>query len=134
MKLLNISNHPSIRWSEEQRRDWEVFDMLFPAVPAEAGEEEVASLANSIAVQVMELYQRFPFDAICIQGEFSLCYLLFGKLAKWLSANKISIAVPTTDRKVVENGNTKVSKFEFVRWRLLDPAIFFVKQNNEGVK
>jgi len=132
MKLLNISNHPSSGWSEEQKRGWKVFDIPFPAVPAEAGEAEVASLANSIAVQVMELYRRFPFDAITIQGEFSLCYLLLGKLAKWLSANNISIAIPTTERKVVGKNGKKVSEFEFVRWRMLSPAFLFNQKEVEN--
>ena len=71
--LLNLTNHPSQRWPEEQLRTAEarwgsVADFPFPAVEPEASTAQVAELARQITGQVCALRP----EAILCQGEMTL--------------------------------------------------------------
>lgn len=124
-KLLAITNHNPEKWDEEQKKGWdEIIFVPFPNIPSELDTESVAEIADEIYDIVMSFYRKcddeYVSGYIMLQGEFSLCKLVFDKLHK----ENVKWAFPTTDRKVIEKINedgtvTKTSVFQFVRWRLM---------------
>jgi len=121
--LINISNHPSTRWSDEQKEASkefasEIIDVPFPLVNPSANTAEICQLANDIFYK--HIVPKRKNCILMIQGEFSLRYALF-MLCK---ANGFSIAIPTTKREVQEkflpDGSViKQAVFKFIRWRIL---------------
>jgi len=123
---INLSNHPSDKWSQEQRDafyslvmegyqnwkvDFQIIDIPFPNVPPEADILEVKEIAENVLKELGE----YNFKYIMCQGEFSLTYNLVKMLKGW---EKIPV-VATTKREVVEKENgEKISVFKFVRFRV----------------
>jgi NADH:ubiquinone oxidoreductase subunit C len=114
--FLNISNHSYTKWSDSQfetayKLGGEVMDIPFPNVPPDATSEEVKDIAKNLIAQ--HLTKISKSNVVMVQGEFSLFYVL----VNMLKALRIQTVVATTERKVVENGNTKTTVFEFVQFR-----------------
>ena len=127
--LINLSNHPSSKWSDSQRAGWdEIIDLAFPNVPAEYSEAQVIDLVTEYSGKLGELANEVekknsPLN-LCLMGEFSFCYLLKEVLEDNLEGDVWHFYIPTTERKVVEKTNedgsvSKISEFNFVRWRKL---------------
>lgn len=129
MKLLiNISNHPSSKWAEEQKSGWDmIVDIPFPDIPPELGAEdkEYQDLLNktlmainaNVANAEMLLYPEKVDVYLMVQGEFSFCYSLVSAM-RWTCR----IVIPTTKREAVEeiqpdSSVKKTTIFKFVRWR-----------------
>ena len=122
--LINCSNHPSSKWSSEQRQGWdEIIDVPFPNVEPDWDtndliyQETIRNLWKNI-VDIVRTREEVVY--LYIAGEYTLCYEVVMMATKWM----IPIAIPTTKREVVETKNedgstTKTSKFEFVRWRII---------------
>jgi hypothetical protein len=116
LTFINISNHPSSKWSAEQveeakRLGGVIVDMPFPNVPAGASRSEVGRLAD-------EVMARVPDYAIAmVQGEFSLTYAITRRL-RWRGTR---VVVATSERQVreqVKDGKTeKVAVYEFRGFR-----------------
>lgn len=117
MNLLVISNHPPDKWSEEQRSGWDRIDYIpFPDVPPTASFSEVVEIATPLAEQIGKWISTNEGGKVCLQGEFTLCYILYR------SIDEPIFTFPTTQRvveeKVKEDGSVeKVATFKFVRWR-----------------
>lgn len=117
--LFNISNHPSLNWSAEQREGWnEIVDIPFPNVSPTADMDEVRGLAISIARKVKEICREKGIERPCVmvQGEFSLCAFIYQTYTEWV------FFFPTTERVVEEipraDGTIeKKTTFKFIRWR-----------------
>lgn len=121
--LINISNHPSEKWSKEQKAKWsKIIDIPFPNVPADADEIEVMKIASELFGQVAKIMKEDKkIKDIMLQGEFMVCYILI-KLFRFY--DNIRIVIPTTERIVVETNNpdgttSKTAIFKFVRWRTI---------------
>lgn len=121
--LINLSNHPSTSWAEDQKRGWdEIVDVPFPNIPADADEEQVWKISREVFDRIDKIREEKEEEEVFLmmQGEFSLCYTLFIRLL--MSWEKITVVVPTTERIVKEeitpSGEVKkTSTFKFVRWR-----------------
>lgn len=122
--LLVISNHAPNKWSNEQKEGWDKIDYIpFPNVPANATTTEVIEkYANPIAAEIGAFYNECDnMNAegyITIQGEFSLCKIIFDVL----HGEKVKFVFPTTERIAVEeiqpDGSVqKKSVFKFSQWR-----------------
>ena len=121
--LINLTNHPSANWSEEQmkialKRYGRVKDIPFPAVLPQANSNEVKVLANEYFKQVMKIagqeQNKDEKFAVHIQGEFTFVYAL----VNMLRAENITCIASTSERRAVEKPDgTKVSVFRFVRFR-----------------
>lgn len=116
--FLNFSNHPSARWSSEQRAAAETFgrvvDEPFPPVPANLDERGVELLADEAVLRIMA---HHPAAVLC-QGEFTLAFAVVERL----KAQGVTVLAASSDRVIEieddENGGTrKVSVFRFVRFR-----------------
>lgn len=117
--LLNLTNHPSEKWSREQsnaaaERWGSVRDYPFPVVSAQFDEKEIAALAQTVLADACKLHP----DAVLCQGEMSLCFALVRLFQK----NHIPVVAATSQREVAEkalpDGTTrKEAVFRFVRFR-----------------
>lgn len=116
-KLINLSNHPSDKWSEEQMAAamnyGVVIDLPFPVVNADASENDIDALANALIGRVMD-YGSPETVTVHVMGEMTLTYNMVRKLKE---ANYKCLA-STTDRMVrdLDDGRKEVA-FKFVRFR-----------------
>lgn len=124
--LINISNHKSADWSQEQKALWSrIIDYSFPNVSPQASIKDLDDEADEF-LRIVTQHAKIESGNIyvCLMGEFTLCYLLYEKLNR-LIVPSIKFAIPTTDRIVEEqinpDGTTiKKSVFKFVQWRIWD--------------
>jgi len=146
MLFLNISNHPSNKWSEEQKSaalklvadeeacwDGMIIDIPFPAVSPNIGGDDIAKMADEVIDLIRrhftkEIIQRLlteplPSPVIHVMGEMGLTFYLVDKLR----ALGFPCAHSTTERVVEEKPDgTKVSQFRFVKFR------FYVGTDKRG--
>jgi CRISPR-associated protein Csx16 len=114
--FINISNHPSERWSSVQREAAlrfapEIRDFPFPSVPPEAEADDIAVLADQIIDKAIKTAPGMTHAMV--QGEFTLAHALVHRLQR----RGVVCFSATTKREVVEDGNTKTTRFGFVRFR-----------------
>ena len=117
--FINFSNHPSAKWSEEQktaaRKYGEIKDIPFPAVDPLWD----MNLVEEKAEEYVQMFISATPDAVLCQGEFSLFYAIVRRL---LSAG-ITVLVACSERnsrEIHENGVTKKQIiFNFVQFRQL---------------
>ncbi len=112
--LLNLSNHPSSTWPENQmntaiQQYSKVDDLPFPAINPEWTADEVRQLAEQYEIKIRHLNPT----AVHIMGELTFSFMLVNKLKE--------IGIPciasTTNRVTTEKNGIKTSVFEFVRFR-----------------
>ncbi len=117
MGFVNLSNHPSERWSEDQLAAARtlatpVIDVPFPIVPAGADLAEVEALVDAVLGAIDQL--DAPVSAAMVGGELTATMLLVGRL----QARGVRCVAATTARDVVdEPDGTRRSRFRFVRFR-----------------
>jgi len=112
--FANLSNHPAAGWSPEQRGAAlalapSILDVPLPAVPAEAGVDDVRRLAD-------EVLRSVPSETThaMVTGEFTLTMCL----VRALQERGVVCLAATTDRAVRSTaGGEKISVFRFVRFR-----------------
>lgn len=112
--LLNISNHPSSRWTDEQKKTAEIQfdtieDLAFPNIAPEATTREVQQLAD----EFMEKINQQSPTAVHLMGEMTFTYALVSKLKK----AGIKCIASTTNRIVEEKDGKKIVQFQFVQFR-----------------
>lgn len=114
--FINVSNHPSQKWSEKQLKAaeyyGEIVDMDFPQIPAEEDAVELHDLANMSVKNILRLYKDAHIT-IHIMGEMNFTYA-FVHIAK---AHGINCVASTTERIVTEKDGVKTSVFNFVQFR-----------------
>ena len=123
--FLNITNHPSDKWSDEQTEaalvlGQEVMDIPFPNVPPIATTEAVMAVAQTLVATLAHIGPNADGRFALVQGEASLTF----ELSRMLLALGWRVVVACSDRKVVErvreDGTTeKTSVFEFKQFRAL---------------
>lgn len=117
--LLNLSNHPSSSWPEKQMQQAKaqyghVVDMPFPQIDPTLDEAGLADLTGQYATNVMEMKPK----AVHLMGELTFCFAL----VQLLQFHGITCLASTTHRTTEDlPDGTKVSKFEFVRFRQYGP-------------
>ncbi|TFV94472.1 CRISPR-associated protein [Algoriphagus kandeliae] len=116
--LLNLSNHPSSSWPEKQIQEanrlfGDIRDMPFPHIDPEASEEDIQRLSEVYKEDILAMRPQ----AVHIMGELTFCFQLVFKLRQV----GIPCLASTTHRTTEDLPNgTKISKFEFVRFRKYD--------------
>lgn len=116
--LINLSNHPSPRWSDEQKQAaasyGDILDVDFPSVDPAADSEAIAALAQHYFATVLDHLQTSPEPhAIHVMGEMTFT-CAFVMLAQ---ARGLSCLASTSSRDVVETNGEKHVRFQFVRFR-----------------
>jgi hypothetical protein len=133
MTFVNISNHPSANWSQDQKNavygqfgTGRIIDVPFPHVDPLDSTEAIEKIALALVTGVLEEHNpRF----VMVQGEFTLTFtltVLFQKAG-------LDVVVATSERKVEEivlpNGSTqKKAIFSFVQFRK-QPYYFHQKED-----
>lgn len=112
--FVNFSNHPSPSWSVEQiiaaEQYGEIQDYPFPAVPGDAQEEEIASIAD---IAVEKILSMNPAAVMC-QGEFTLTFAVISRLIK----AEIPVLAACSERQVQETEDgRKLVTFRFEGFR-----------------
>ncbi len=115
--LLNITNHPSEKWENAQKEQatqnyGEIIDIPFPNISPELDTSEVAEIAKEYLGKVKEI-QKNNLVTVHLMGEFTFTFLL----TNLLISEGIEVICSTTKRRIVEEGNKKISVFSFVRFR-----------------
>lgn len=113
--LLNLSNHPSNKWSDKQtditcHLYGSVTDLSFPQIPPNNTTQQVQQLAQNYCTQILELAPT----AVHVMGEMTFTFAL----VKLLQAAGITCIASTTDRNTIDNPDgSKTLQFNFCRFR-----------------
>ena len=96
--FINLTNHSSGLWSEEQRNAAEqygnIVDIPFPAVDPAAEPEEITAMADAC----MEKIGAYEEPTVLVQGEFTLVFAIVSRL----KAEGIRALAACSVRQVVE--------------------------------
>lgn len=115
--FINLTNHPSSGWSEEQQKAaqeyGEVLDMPFPNINEQATEAEIKKLADEY-VSIIISKGKVKDLTVHIMGEQTFCYALISKLQK--EGIRCVASCTVHDTFTNEQGQ-KVSSFHFTRFR-----------------
>lgn len=115
--LINISNHPSTLWGEEQRAaaaDFgNIMDLEFPQIDPTASGSDVAQLADEYAKRMLALADTWHVT-VHIMGEMTFTF----RLVSTLLSKGIRCVASTTERivELLPDGS-KRSTFRFTRFR-----------------
>ena len=115
--LINLSNHPSTRWSEEQRQKaidqyGSIQDMAFPQIKPEASSDEVRQLAEKYYLQIRKAAAEQSVN-VHLMGEMTFTYTLVNQLRE----AGIPCIASTTHRTVEEKDGKKIVQFKFIQFR-----------------
>jgi len=113
--LINISNHPSASWDDNQKKGWDkIIDVPFPNISADAKSSDVEDLAYDYLDKIKSICKQHNTNKIMLQGEFSFVFALQQLL---LFDGEYDFYFPSTERKVTEKDGVKTSIFQFAGWR-----------------
>lgn len=116
--LINLSNHPSEKWDENQKNTAEqmfgnVVDMPFPTVDPQGDEAYVYNLADDFVQRILNLNIDDKV-VVHIMGEMNFTYVVVSMLKQF----DIECVASTTMRYVSENKKgEKIVTFEFEQFR-----------------
>jgi len=123
--LINLSNHHSQNWSEDQKNAANqlfkrIIDLPFPDIDPSASIEEVIELAQRFKLKCMKLFDNEQenyldkHNAVHVMGEMTFTY----NLVFLLHQEFIRAVVSATERVANEdNSGIKTSVFRFKRFR-----------------
>ena len=121
--LINFTNHPSDRWTDDQKNCaielyGTVTDLPFPPVPTGAGASDVIAMADGIIDKILEMKAESPETfAVMAQGEFTLTYAVVSRL-KGMGITVVSAVSERVVTEQVENGEVrKTALFRFAGFR-----------------
>lgn len=115
--IINLSNHPSANWNEEQRKAalefGEIKDLPFPNIDENLDEEGIEALTDKYLEMIKELSGNEPCT-VHIMGEMTFTYALVNKL----KAEGYTCVASTSwrDVEIMPDGSKQV-KFHFCRFR-----------------
>jgi hypothetical protein len=112
--LLNLSNHPSTAWPQNQlasaSRWGDIQDLPFPQIDPSAQQNNIEALAKSYLTKILKLNPA----AVHLMGELTFSFAL----VHLLKSHGFTVLASTTHRTTeVRPDGTKISKFEFVQFR-----------------
>ena len=116
--FVNLSNHPSVDWSEEQKKAalayGGIIDVPFPSVPSSCSDKVMQKLADKAVGAVGKAAYPAREVTVHVMGEMTLTYRIVNKL----KARGIRCLASTSDRVANDIGNgEKISQFHFVEFR-----------------
>lgn len=124
--LINLTNHPSEKWSEKQTQTAikqynSITDIQFPQIDPTATIEEVQKLAEQYVTEIKKklgytdvLTFNNKINVVHIMGEMTFTH----NVVRLLQQNVITCLASTTKRSTIEEENgKKISIFEFIQFR-----------------
>ena len=116
--FINISNHPIALWADKQLTAasvyGEVIDITFPAVSPQFSSTDLTLIADRVVNAVLSQSEGTDKTVLHIMGEMTLTFMLVSRLSK---LGFRCVASTTARTSAIYDDGTKVSKFEFVRFR-----------------
>lgn len=115
MIFINLTNHPSSGWSDEQlkaaQRYGEIVDFSFPVIEPDFSSKEIGELAD-VVVESIKGMDNNP--VVHVMGEMTFTYAVVSRL----KSHGITCVASTTERlvKMMPEGK-KISEFKFVQFR-----------------
>lgn len=115
--FINLSNHPSSKWSEAQteaaKQYGDIIDLPFPEVDPNGDEAYIANLADAYCQKILDMEDGTPLT-IHLMGEMTLAFALVSRL----KAKGVACLASTTERIVLEEASgVKTNVFRFARFR-----------------
>jgi hypothetical protein len=118
--LINLSNHPSADWPDEQKaaaKDYgSIIDLPFPEIAPDGAEDYILSLVNEYIEKITTVLHLYPLTSgftVHIMGEMTFTFAMIFALQQ----RGIRCIASTTKRVVEEKKRVKTSEFKFVRFR-----------------
>lgn len=115
--FINLSNHPSEGWNDAQKAAAKalvgggvVIDLAFPQVDPCGDEGYIDNLAEDYLGTII---RTKDVECVHVMGEMNFTFAIVNKL----KANGIKVVASTTVRDVVMDGDNKIVKFNFARFR-----------------
>ncbi|MBP3419956.1 MAG: CRISPR-associated protein [Marinifilaceae bacterium] len=116
--LINLSNHPSLLWSERQldaaKGYGDIIDVPFPVIDEKGDEKYISDLADEYLRRVLTLSVNNEV-VVHLMGELSFTFALLNRL----QANGIKCIASTSERIVLDEcaGHKGEVIFRFERFR-----------------
>lgn len=112
--LLNLSNHPSTLWPQNQtnlanEKYGEIQDMPFPQIDPELSGYDLDQIVEEYEIEIRKINPT----TVHLMGELTFTFSLVNRL----KAVGINCVASTTKRNVSEKDGIKTSVFEFVTFR-----------------
>lgn len=116
--FVNFSNHPSIRWTDEQVEAamvcGDIVDVPFPLLEANISEEEMIKIGDECVKKIVE---NNPTKVMC-QGEFTLTFYVVNKLIKKGITCVAACTKRVSNEMILDDGSVrKESYFVFEGFR-----------------
>ena len=116
--FINLSNHPSDQWGEEQRKAAEAYgriiDLPFPDIAPSFDKELVRQMAEFTVFNITSNLTGAMQPVVHIMGEMTYTYAV----VSLLKAKGIKCVASTTERNTVMTPDgKKISEFKFVQFR-----------------
>lgn len=118
--LINLSNHPSVYWSERQmsmaRERWgQVIDLSFPALSPTLTTAEVLVIAEEYKGRCVDMLRNSADEvsAVHLMGEIVFCF----RLVQLLKDAGVMVVASAAERDVSYTNDVKNSIFNFVTFR-----------------
>jgi hypothetical protein len=117
--LLNLSNHPSEKWSDKQRKAAEkeygnIIDMPFPNIPPDASTLKVQEAADAMFRTITMVGGEPTRLVLHIMGEMTFTY----KIVQMFKQKGFTCVASTSERNsVINEDGTKTIQFDFVQFR-----------------
>jgi hypothetical protein len=125
--FVNYSNHPSSKWSVEQKEAasvyGEIVDIPFPAVSSIASSEAITDMATAEVTKIITALTSNPLcegeeNAVMCQGEFTLSFLVTCMLINCGKKVVSACSERVTEEKILPSGEVeKIINFKFVQFR-----------------
>ena len=115
--LINLSNHPSTKWPDEQRKAAEpygkIIDIDFPMIDPTKDDNHIRQLAVNYLNKILNYRQKYHVT-VHLMGEMNFTFTLLQLLQEY----HIPCVASTTCRNVIEKElGQKITTFEFVQFR-----------------
>ena len=118
-EMINVSNHPSNKWTDDQKKGYSVIhDLPFPNIAPTIWQNELDELVTEFTMAIMAIVNKnngVGIDThVMVMGEMVFTY----RLVSALKLRGIICVASTSERMVVEKPNgEKTVRFEFKGWR-----------------
>ena len=114
--FINLTNHPSEKWSEEQleaaQQYGKVVDLAFPIIEPTFSKEDILSLVKECMETIMGIKEGETI--VHVMGEMTFTH----NLVNALKAVGITSLASTTERNTsITPDGRKISEFKFVQFR-----------------
>lgn len=118
-ELVNVSNHPSSKWTDEQKKGYPVIhDIPFPNISPTIWQNELDEMVTEFMIAIMDIINKNSEIGIethaMIMGEMVFTY----RLVTALKLRGVVCLASTSEREVEEKPNgEKIVRFTFKGWR-----------------